>query len=67
MNKRFKRYKLTDSVKSNGRLHRAYVMMPNGEIRRNFERTTKQWRKEHLELPKILEPGIKLEKDFDSK
>lgn len=47
MNKKFKRYKTTDSVKSRGRLHRAYTMMPNGEIRRNFERTTKEWRKEN--------------------
>lgn len=48
MNKKFKRFKTTDQVKSRGKLHKAYTMMPNGEIRRNFERTTKKWRRENL-------------------
>lgn len=51
MNTKFKRYKLTDSVRSKGKMYRAYMRMPNGEIRRKFERTTKKWRKENLPTP----------------
>lgn len=45
--KKFKRFGLEDYFTAGGKRIPAYSEDRNGALRRNFQKTTKKWRKEH--------------------
>jgi hypothetical protein len=46
-NKKFKRFSLGGTFRYNNKEHPCYVVDIDGATRRNFVKTTKEWRKEH--------------------